>query len=119
MKRIIIITARDGKKFEGTDYNELLTRVTEYEKELDKQEAERKARLEKIEAERKKKDQVKSTLKKEIDDLAALLTEKVKEYEKTTEEVMQYVNENGELKVKRHDVYVYKSKFTGVPLSWF
>ena len=78
----ITITASDGKEFKGTNYDELVKEVGEYEVYLKKQEEERQTRFAKADAESKTRENNKKILLAEIKKDYTKLVEGMQKYEK-------------------------------------
>jgi hypothetical protein len=112
MKNIYRVELKNGNFKDFYDEKE----ANAYESEMKLKEEQEFQRQRKAEEELKRKDETKKVLKKEIDDLATLLTAKVNEYKKATDESVQYVNLNGELKVKSFENRLYTS--SELPLFW-
>jgi predicted transglutaminase-like cysteine proteinase len=80
MERKITIIASNGEKFEGTDYQKVLNTVISYEKELDKQDAERKAREEKQKQLKQFKEQRLKEINQALNTTSILINDYEKEY---------------------------------------
>jgi len=108
---IIIIYARDGKEFKGTNYEELVKERDAYEAELDRKELERQERLRKLEEERKAKKEATAKAFKNVVDAVELVNHAVEKYEKETGNKLGFITVNGRLKVEEDCVHISYSPF--------